>query len=62
VPQPISSVEELTSAFAAGTRVKYLFFLGHRQSHDGRITASCLSQWWPAPFTAGGVRFGSAIR
>jgi ribA/ribD-fused uncharacterized protein len=60
VSQPISSIEELRSAIATGVRVKYLFFWGHQPSNDGRITASCLSQWWPAPFTVDGVRFGSA--
>ena len=58
--QPISSVEELVSAIAAGVRVKYLFFWGHRPCPDGRVTASCLSQWWPASFVVDGVRFGSA--
>ncbi len=58
--RPISSVEDLMSAITAGVRVKYLFFWGHRPSADGRITASCLSQWWPATFTVDGVRFASA--
>ena len=40
--------------------MKYLFFWGHRPSPDGRITASCLSQWWPAPFTVDGVSFATA--
>ena len=60
MPQSISSVEDLTSTIAAGVKIKYLFFWGHRPSADGRITASCLSQWWPAPFTVDGERFASA--
>ena len=58
--QSISSVDDLASLVASGVRVKYLFFCGHRPSADGRITASCLSQWWPAPFTVDGERFASA--
>jgi ribA/ribD-fused uncharacterized protein len=58
--QSISSVDDLASLVATGVRVKYLFFWGHRPSADGRITASCLSQWWPAPFTVDGERFASA--
>jgi ribA/ribD-fused uncharacterized protein len=40
--------------------VKYLFFWGHRPARDGSITSSCLSQWWPSPFTVGGVTFATA--
>ena len=40
--------------------MKYLFFWGHRPARDGSITASCLSQWWPAPFTVDGVTFPTA--
>jgi predicted NAD-dependent protein-ADP-ribosyltransferase YbiA (DUF1768 family) len=53
----VSSVDDLVSLVASGVRVKYLFFWGHRPSADGRVTASCLSQWWPAPFTVDGERF-----
>ncbi len=55
--QSISSVDDLVSFVASGARVKYLFFWGHRPSADGRITASCLSQWWPAAFTVDGQTF-----
>jgi len=58
--QSVSSVDDLVSLVASGVRVKYLFFWGHRPSADGRVTASCLSQWWPAPFTVDGERFASA--
>lgn len=40
--------------------MKYLFFWGHQPSRDGSITASCLSQWWPAPFTVDGRVFPTA--
>ena len=40
--------------------MKYLFFWGHRPSRDGSITSSCLSQWWPSPFTVDGTTFATA--
>jgi ribA/ribD-fused uncharacterized protein len=56
----IASVEDLKTVMVAGDRVKFLFFWGHRPSPDGRITASCLSQWWPASFEVAGHLFRSA--
>lgn len=38
----------------------YLYFWGHRPRPDGRIGKSCLSQWWPAPFTVDGRRYATA--
>ncbi|MEV6523663.1 NADAR family protein [Longispora sp. NPDC051575] len=40
--------------------MKYLFFWGHRPQPDGSVGPGCLSQWWPAPFTVDGVRYGTA--
>ncbi|WNI22156.1 NADAR family protein [Streptomyces sp. ITFR-16] len=56
----VRDVDALVSLAAAGERVKYLLFWGHRPRPDGRIGASCLSQWWPSPFTVGGVTYASA--
>ncbi|MEU9391435.1 NADAR family protein [Streptomyces sp. NPDC048324] len=56
----IDSREALVREVHAGARVKYLHFWGHRPLPDGRIGASCLSQWWPAPFTVDGVTYGTA--
>ncbi|GGV79258.1 MULTISPECIES: NADAR family protein [Streptomyces] len=39
----------------AGTDITYLCFWGHRPRRDGRMGASCPSQWWPAPFTVDAV-------
>lgn len=51
------TVEE---ARRAGDRLKYLFFWGHRPAADGRVTASCLSQWWHAPFVVDGITYATA--
>lgn len=56
----IGSREALIGALAAGERVKYLHFWGHRPLPGGRIGASCLSQWWPSPFTVDGVAYATA--
>ena len=50
----------LEAAFRAKSRAKLLFFWGHQPSKDGRITMSCLSQWWPAPFSVGGLTYPTA--
>ncbi|MER9407088.1 NADAR family protein [Mesorhizobium caraganae] len=50
----------LEAAFRAKSRAKLLFFWGHQPSKDGRITTSCLSQWWPAPFSVGGLTYPTA--
>ncbi|GAB2570667.1 hypothetical protein Aab01nite_05710 [Paractinoplanes abujensis] len=53
------SVDDL-SEYAARNRVKYLFFWGHQPERDGSVGSGCLSQWWPARFTADGHSFASA--
>ena len=56
----IDSRDALLAAVRAGARVKYLYFWGHRERPDGRVGASCLSQWWPSPFTVDGVEYATA--
>ncbi|MFF5500136.1 NADAR family protein [Streptomyces aquilus] len=53
-------VRALGTGARAGPQVKYLHFWGHRPLADGRIGASCLSQWWPAPFVVDGVTYATA--
>ncbi|MGW7255816.1 NADAR family protein [Streptomyces sp. NPDC054834] len=56
----IDAVEALIREVRAGARVKYLHFWGHRPRPDGRVGASCLSQWWPSPFVVDGVEYATA--
>jgi ribA/ribD-fused uncharacterized protein len=56
----IRSVADLVAYTAAGKPLEYLFFWGHRPHPSGRPGPSCLSQWWPAPFTVDGVHYRSA--
>ncbi|MFJ9061335.1 NADAR family protein [Streptomyces sp. NPDC102409] len=53
-------MDGLLARTARGERVKYLPFWGHRPRPDGGLGASCLSQWWPAPFTVDSVTYASA--
>lgn len=48
-------VAELTRLQNEGTRLKFLFFWGHRTPGPGY-----LSQWWPSPFTIGGTAYATA--
>ena len=50
----------LEEAVRSKSRPRLLFFWGHQPSKDGSITASCFSQWWPAPFTVAGSRYATA--
>ncbi len=50
----------LVARTGRGEHVKYVRFWGHRPRADGEIGASCLSQWWPSPFTVDGVEYASA--
>ncbi|WP_328874128.1 NADAR family protein [Streptomyces sp. NBC_00287] len=56
----IDSRDALVREVRAGAGIKYLHFWGHRPRPDGRIGASCLSQWWPSPFTVDGVVYATA--
>ncbi|MER6467756.1 NADAR family protein [Streptomyces collinus] len=56
----IDGVEALLSEVRAGARIKYLHFWGHRPRPDGRVGASCLSQWWLSPFVVDGVEYVTA--
>ncbi|MYW65376.1 DUF1768 domain-containing protein [Streptomyces sp. SID8379] len=56
----IDNRESLVAALAAGARLKYLHFWGHTPRGDGTLGASCLSQWWPSPFTVDGVEYATA--
>ncbi|GAA2060936.1 hypothetical protein GCM10009757_43800 [Streptomyces cheonanensis] len=53
-------ITELRERAAAGERLKYLCFWGHRPQRDGSVGAGCLSQWWPAPFTVAGEEYATA--
>lgn len=49
--------EKLIEEIDAGQVFDYLLFYGHKASEDGSVTASCCSQWFPAQFEIGGVKY-----
>ncbi|MEU5977347.1 NADAR family protein [Streptomyces sp. NPDC047315] len=54
------SREELIQQVRRGEQLKYVFFWGAAPRPDGRVAASCLSQWWPSPFAVDGVHYATA--
>ncbi|WP_026118833.1 NADAR family protein [Nocardiopsis salina] len=58
-PADARSVDDLLSLSADAPAAEYLFFRGHRKSPTG-VSASCLSQWWEAPFTVDGKTYRTA--
>ncbi|AXE23223.1 DUF1768 domain-containing protein [Streptomyces globosus] len=56
----MEKIDKLIEQVSRGDRVKFLPFWGHRPRSDGSLGPSCLSQWWPSPFTVDGVRYETA--
>ncbi|MFI8266123.1 MULTISPECIES: NADAR family protein [unclassified Streptomyces] len=56
----MEKIDTLIEQVSRGERVRYLPFWGHRPRPDGRLGPSCMSQWWPSPFTVGDVRYDTA--
>ncbi|MFJ9647737.1 NADAR family protein [Streptomyces sp. NPDC101206] len=56
----MEKIDKLIEQVSRGDRVKFLPFWGHRPRPDGTLGPSCLSQWWPSPFTVDGVRYETA--
>src|SRR6185312_10223647 len=52
--------DQLAAAFHRGDQAEWLMFWGHRPEPGGRITISCLSQWYPAAFTVDSIEYPSA--
>ena len=53
------NVEQLRKSYSEGKKFEYIFFWGHRQS-SGKITKSCLSQWYECKFTVDGKEYHTA--
>jgi ribA/ribD-fused uncharacterized protein len=53
-------VAEARALERQGRTMDLLLFYGHQPRRDGRIGASCLSQWWPAAFIVDGGRYPTA--
>lgn len=53
-------VRELVLLEETGDLPELLLFWGHRPPRGGGVGKTCLSQWYPAPFTVDGVRYATA--
>lgn len=53
-------IEELVRLEQRDELPELLHFWGHRPPRGGGVGKSCLSQWYPAPFTVDGVRYATA--
>ena len=56
----VYSLEDLKKAYNKGQHYKFLFFWGHTPDSSGRITETCLSQWWSCRFAVDGVEYSCA--
>lgn len=54
------TLETLRQRCSDGERFEYLFFWGHQPSKTGKVTKSCFSQWFAAPFTLDGTFYPTA--
>jgi ribA/ribD-fused uncharacterized protein len=54
------SLDDLRARVQAGETFSYLYFWGHRKAANGRITSSCMSQWYEAPFSIDGEHYPTA--
>lgn len=50
------SVEDLAGAEG----LDFVFFWGHQPPRGGGVGPSCLSQWWPSPFSVDGIAYPTA--
>src|SRR5690349_4294806 len=56
----VMDIDELKRLVRAGEAPKFLLFWGHTADPSGRVSASCLSQWYPSPFEVDSVRYETA--
>jgi hypothetical protein len=56
----MSDLRSLIDGIHLGQQPEFRFFWGHRPRKDGRISESCLSQWFDAPFDHAGERYATA--
>jgi hypothetical protein len=54
------SIDWLKQQYQKGEEVKYYFFWGHTPKIPGAVDKSCLSQWFPNPFTVEGTLYHTA--
>ena len=53
-------LKQIQERFAAGERLKYLFFWGNTPAHGQTVGPFIFSQWYPAKFTVNGLEYQTA--
>ena len=53
----INNVKDLRAAYGEGQSIEFVFFWRPTPSADGKISESCLSQWWGCRFEVDGVEY-----
>lgn len=53
-------LKQIQERFAAGERLKYLFFWGHTSGHGQMVGPFIFSQWYLAKFTVNGLEYQTA--
>lgn len=53
-------LETLRRRCDEGEEFEYLLFWGHSVPKGGKVGKTCLSQWYPSPFTIDGVLYRTA--
>ena len=56
-PKDARCIDDLLTLVEKGARPKFLFFWGHTPKVPGRVDQSCLSNWFPAPFSLNGILY-----
>lgn len=54
------NLETLRRRCEAGEDFTYLLFWGHTVPKGGKVGKTCMSQWYPAPFSVDGVLYRTA--
>lgn len=53
----MKSKYNITNTIVNGNEDDFIFFWGHTPAKDGKITETCLSQWWSCNFYENGILF-----
>ncbi len=58
--EQLLTVATLTERYNAGEKLDFLHFWGHQPAHDGSLSRTCFSQWFPAAFVVDGLHYPTA--
>lgn len=56
----VYNLNDLRDVYEKGQSLRFVFFWKHTPEPDGRISETCLSQWWSCRFSADGTEYSCA--